>query len=354
MIKKLFCAAILAGALIACSKNDDVNSAESKLEKTTIRLNVGPYEVFTKATGELNDDVQSMDSIYLLEAFVFRPDGVLESYRRYGISEMNLVGRNNLPLEVTPGEKDIYLVANSKTNSWTGVTTRDKFLVQDADLKKERFGYFTMSKSLKIDPDTVTVPIKVTLQRLVSKIVVNSIRTKFVRTPYEGMTLKNAKLYLTNVIGRKTYMSEDPQIPLILNYKGYNADDVANPALSSMFSENVHTQVGESGYTTRQYFYCYENLLAEETTTDLFTRLVLQADLDGNTYYYPIDINQPGYGWTAPSGQKGVKRGTIYTYDIVISGPGSDDPESKITRKSIVLDADAESFTEGPSFTATF
>ena len=354
MIRKFLFAAMIAGALISCSKNDEVGPKD-RTEKTTIRLDIGAYQVLTKNTGAINEEVAAMDSIYLLEAFVFRPDGVLESYRRYGISEMNLVGRNNLPLDVTPGEKSIYLVANSKKYApWVGVTTKDKFLLEDVELRTERYSYFTMSETVKIDPDTVTVPLSVTLKRLVAKIVVNSIRTNFSGTPYQGMSLTNAKLYLTNVHGKKTYMGEEPQTQLILNDGGYVEADCTGGALTSCIAENVHTPVGTDGYTTRQYFYCYENLLSEETATDRFTRLVLEAQLDGNTYYYPIDINQEGYGWAAPSGEKGVKRGTIYTYDIVITGPGSDDPESKITRRSIVLDAQAESFTDGPSFTATF
>lgn len=339
---------MIALSFASCSKEEGTLKEVPK-ETKTIRLDVSPFEVVTKSGG-LADQ---RDSINFLEAFVFRSGGVLESYRRYGDTEMKTLGRNNLPLEVTPGEKTIYMVANSKNQDWTGATTVDKFLLVDVPLKGERISYLTMSTVLKVDPDTATV-VKVRLKKLVANVVVNSIKTNFAKTPYSGMSLRNAKIYLTNVSGKKTYMGAEPQTPLILNYKGFNAQDAANTFIPNCFSENVHRPVGDAGYSDVHSFYCYENLLAQETDSDKFTRLVLEAELDGHKYYYPIDINQPGYGWTAPLGEKGIKRGTIYTYDIVITGPGSDDPESKITRKTIILDAEAEGFEDGPAFTATF
>ncbi len=342
---------MIALAIAACSKGEGT-IGEVSGGKKTIRLDVEPYKVLTKNTGLHNLDAMAMDSINLLEAFIFKEDGSLELYRRFGNSEIVKVGLSNLQFEITPGKKHIYAVANSKTK-WAGITTLDKFLKVPVYLQDEKYGYFTMAASTEIDiRESTTIRLK--MKRLVSKIVVNGIKTKFAGTPYDGMYLRSARLYLTNVYGSKTYIGEDLADPKILN-KGKDIEaDVSSTQIPGAFSENVHTLVGDAGYDTPQYFYCYENMIEQETSGRKFTRLVLEAVLDGKTYYYPIDINQPGYGWTSAIDHKGIKRSTIYTYNFVITGPGSDDPEKKITFKNITLDASVEGFTTIPKYIVHF
>ncbi len=342
---------MIALAIVACSKEVETIREVSEGKKT-IRLDIEPYEVLTKNTGAHNLDAKAMDSINILEAFIFKEDGSLELYRRFGNSEIVQVGLSNLQFEITPGKKHIYAVANSK-NAWAGVTTLDKFLKVPVYLQNERFGYFTMAASTEVDiSESITIRLK--MRRLVSKIVVNGIKTKFAGTPYEGMSLRSARIYLTNVYGSKTYIGEDLAEPKILN-KGKDIEaDVLSTQIPGAFSENIHTPVGDTGYDTPQYFYCYENMMTQETPDRKFTRLVLEAVLDGKTYYYPVDINQPGYGWTSAIDHKGIKRGTIYTYNFVITGPGSDDPEKKITFKNITLNASVESFTTIPNYIVHF
>ena len=58
-----------------------------------------------------------------------------------------------------------------------------------------------------------------------------------------------------------------------------------------------------------------------------YTRLVIQGDLNGNTYYYPISINREGFGYSSVNGHCGVKRNTSYKLDVTICRPGSTDPD---------------------------
>ena len=141
---------------------------------------------------------------------------------------------------------------------------------------------------------------------------------------------------------------------VILNSKGYSQEDYNGCMMTALFAEGVPGLVGDDGYTTAHHFYCYENLMDTETSANRFTRLVVEANLDGTVYYYPVDINQPGYGWDSSIGHKGVKRNTCYTYNFTITGPGSDDPESKIVLKTITLDASVESLTDTPEYSVSF
>ena len=63
---------------------------------------------------------------------------------------------------------------------------------------------------------------------------------------------------------------------------------------------------GES-YRTEHFFYCYPN----ETATK--TRLVIEAEIGGYTYYYPLTLDE-------------VAANTAYTYNLTITRLGSDSP----------------------------
>ncbi|MBR5398916.1 MAG: hypothetical protein IK103_03885 [Bacteroidales bacterium] len=352
MIKKLFCAALMALAVAACSKDEAAKSAESQ-EKATIHLNVSPYEIVTKNTDPRHGEKKYLDSVSVVDVFVFREGGALDAYKHFSINSTSGMNLSNLPVDATVGNKTIYVVANSKETSWAGVVREENFLNLVVSLQKEYLPYFTMTGKVTVNVQNDQV-VNIVLKRLVAKVVVKGIKTDFAGTPYEGMKLKYVKLYLTNIAGAKTYMGEDPSTKVILNSKGYSQEDYSGCLMTAMFAEGVPGLVGDDGYTTVHHFYCYENLMDTETDTDRFTRLVLEAELDGTVYYYPVDINQPGYGWTSSVGHKGVKRNTCYTYTFTITGPGSDDPESKITLKTVTLNASVENMATSPNYSVSF
>ena len=61
-------------------------------------------------------------------------------------------------------------------------------------------------------------------------------------------------------------------------------------------------------YNTEHYFYCYPNATATKT------RLVIEAEVGGYTYYYPITLNA-------------VEANTAYTYNLTITKLGSNSPD---------------------------
>lgn len=352
MFKKLLCAALVATAIAACSKEEAIQEA-SKTEKATVHLSVSPFEILTKNTDPNNGLKNHIDSVRIIDVFVFREGGALEVYKHFSINDAGGMNLSDLPVNATVGKKTIYVVGNAKETSWSGITTESKFLDLVVSLQSELLRNFTMSGKVTVDL-TESTTVSVMLKKLISKVVVKGIKTDFAGGPYEGMKLRSVKLYLTNVSGAKTYMGNDPATKVILNKKGYSAEDYAATAMTAMFAESVPGLVGDDGYTTTHHFYCYENLLESETSTDKFTRLVLEANLDGKTYYYPVDINRPGYGWNSSIDHKGVKRNTCYTYSFTITGPGTNDPEDKIVLKTITLDASVEELVDTPEYSVSF
>ena len=352
MIKKLFCVAIIALATAACSKEEAAKEMSST-EKATIHLSVSPYEIITKNTNANHANNKYLDSVRTIDVFVFRDGGALETYKHFDVNSADGINLSDLPVDATLGNKTVYVLANAKQTSWSGIVRENNLLSLAVPLKQESLANFTMAAKTNVNvQDNQTV--NVVLKKLVAKVVVKGIKTDFAGGPYEGMKLRYCRLYLTNISGSKTYMGDDPSEKVTLNARGYSAEDNAGCLMTALFAEDAPGLIGDDGYTTVHHFYCFENLLESETTTDKFTRLVLEANLGGTVYYYPVDINQPGYGWTSAIGHKGVKRNTCYTYNFTITGPGSDDPESKIVLKTITVDASVESLTDSPEYSVSF
>ncbi len=352
MFKKIICAVLLAAAFASCSKEE--SKVEKELSsKATVHLSLTPYQVETKNTDPNHGINKHLDSVATVDVFVFRETGVLDAYKHFSINTTEGVNLSDLQIDATVGQRNVYVVANAKETSWAGITTEDQFKALTVSLQKESLRFFTMTAFASVNlQESMTV--NLTLVKLVAKVVVRGIRTNFAGTPYEGQKIRSVKLYLTNVSGAKTYLGKDPQTKVVFNSGGFSQKDYDGCIMTALFKEGVPGLVDDTGYATAHHFYCYENLLSSETSSDKFTRLVLEAELGGKVYYYPVDINRPGYGWNSAIDHKGVKRNTCYTYNFTITGPGSDDPESKIALKTITVDASVESFGSIPGYSVSF
>jgi hypothetical protein len=79
-------------------------------------------------------------------------------------------------------------------------------------------------------------------------------------------------------------------------------------------------------------------MLSAESDESKFTRLVIQADLNGTTYYYPININRVGFGYSESNDHMGIKRNTSYSVEVTITRPGSLDPDSTLEFGTLTAD----------------
>lgn len=93
------------------------------------------------------------------------------------------------------------------------------------------------------------------------------------------------------------------------------------------FDEDENWVIKYSPININQYFYCYQNrvLRGADSTSSTWckrcTRMVIEVDIDGTSYYYPITI---------ASNSKGVLRNNTYIAEnVIISNYGSLDPEGE-------------------------
>ena len=334
-IKTILLATAFLAVLFSCSKESNEMSQSTTYE-SSVSFNVNPDFTIadsnynsTRASGDAQGNQTSDNNISTLEFFIFNADGVskgvLDAYHKFTTED----GISKLEVKATTGAKNIYVVANSHREDWKGVVTLDEFKRQVSSLKNENNKNFVMVGSTDATLQATT-SITLEISRLVARVELVSLKTTFTGTPYEGMSLSNVKLYLTNVHSSKCFFNGEISTPVILNSKALNEENVNSCAMPGALYDAISKAIGNEVYNTPHYFYTYENLMDTESVSNRFTRLVIQADLDGHTYYYPVNINQEGYGYVASNGHKGIKRNTSYKINVNILRPGSTNPDEPL------------------------
>jgi hypothetical protein len=182
-----------------------------------------------------------------------------------------------------------------------------------------------------------------------------SVKTSFAGTPWEGASLQNVKVYIINAAGDKLYHNgADQSTPTVLNSKKMVEADVNASAMTGMLKDDIQTNISDAGYNTLHSFYCYENVIDAETDVKRFTKLVIQADLNGKTYYYPISINREGFGYESSNGHMGVKRNTSYAVNVTILRPGSLDPDTPVEHAALKTSLNVVNWATVPTVNVTF
>ena len=136
-------------------------------------------------------------------------------------------------------------------------------------------------------------------------------------------------IYLTNCLLRLRYVSDYNYYELTddesrwTNRMGLSSDSVADELLSET-GLDIRIADGTS-HDVAHYFYCYPNPTSSDNDTRSedwrrrCTRMVLETEIGGITYYYPITL-------------PGMKRNRTYiAEEVIIRSLGSRDPELEVS-----------------------
>lgn len=367
---KKFLSATLAVAVLlstACSKTESESALQQKNNQAPVPakliLNVVGEGQQTKASGT-GHGVQSDDNtVTKLEVFIFRntgtsaDNGQLEFYKKFTSSDLS-GGMKGLEITATTGNKSVYVICNSHNdNNFSDVLTLDSFKTQLSLLKDENLKNFVMTGSSDVTLQTTT-DLTVKVSRMVSRIKLASVKTAFAGTPLASCTLNNVKAYLINVHANKLlWNGSDATSPLMYNLKKYVSSDCSQLSMSGMLDESIADSVNDTGNSTARYFYAFENTIASENKSadDYFTRLVIEGEINGIRYYYPININRDNYGFVSGKGNKqGIERNKSYELSVVISKSGSLDPNEPIEFGTLSVTVSVDDWTLVPATTVNF
>ncbi|MEF9931183.1 MAG: fimbrial protein [Bacteroidales bacterium] len=327
--------AVMIITFCACDKNEVINSSALKRHESTLTINLG-NKALTKAIGAEHGNQLNDNFIQTLEFFIFHADGPnvgeLDAYKKFTTAD----GISNLQIKATTGKKSIYAVANSHRADWKGIITLVEFKKVQANLKDDNVKNYIMTGSADATLQ-VTTSITFALSRLAAKIELQGVKTAFAGTPYEGFKLSNVKAFLINVHSSKRVYDGGADTPAILNNKALVAADANSCIMPGMLYDVITPAIDDAGYNTSHYLYAFENTLETETVDSRFTRLVIQADLNGKTYYYPINVNEIGYGYVSANGHYGIKRNTEYKINVTIMRPGSTNPDKPVEHGTLTV-----------------
>ena len=275
MKNKIFLAAVLTAALAcACGQKMTEPSREKTIgEEMTLDVSI-PVPSGTKVT-----DVTSEGKVNSLQVFVFRKDGVLEAEARETAQ--------TLSLSCTSGEKDVYAVVNAP--QITGVKTLDNLKSKVSSLSENTPSSFVMSgeKTVTLSgPTSVEIEVK----RLVARVGIRKITNNFTLEQYRTGAAKIKGIYLLNAQSSSKYLGGLPSLPWA-NLHTFNSATMPNLLYSGVMDTALNYG---TPYESANYFYCYPNPTADDSSEAgsgaRFTRLVVELDVNGKSYYYPVSI----------------------------------------------------------------
>lgn len=315
MKKKLIIAAFAAAAFVAC---DDVLKESETAGEASVQLEVSlPDEAMTRISGS-----SSEDAVTGLQVFIFDETGSLEAY--------GTAGAATLSLDCFPGKKKVVALVNapglSGISSYTDLTGTRSLLSDNAagSLVMEGEKEVTLTSST-----SVTVPVS----RIASRISISSITNAFALEYHKNMTFSLVSVYMINVAGNRNYLTDSD--PTTWYNKMKNTSDL--PAILYESLGNT-TLKSASTYSKAHYFYCYPN----HTTADYndgtwqprHTRLVVEAKLGTETYYYPVTLPE-------------VDQNTAYDITLKITRPGSDSPDKPVETDAVEVTVQVVDWIDG-------
>lgn len=188
-----------------------------------------------------------------------------------------------------------------------------------------------------------------TMRRVSCEVHLRSLRCDFKGKPYEGEELSGIQVYLTNANASCRIWNDPGTASRIINQGRLVMEDVARFKDPSLIWQKIEEDVGDIGTMLDIRLRCYPDSAQEEGPGTPFTRLVIEGILDGDTWYWPIDINRDG-----ESSHQGLESNCVYTYDIVLTRKGSADPDTAIRTDEAAITMEVEKWEEKKDYTVGF
>ena len=241
----------------------------------------------------------------------------------------------SVSVRCTTGPKEVIVLANAPDAS--RIVSYDAFLKTRSRLADNSIGRLVMEGNASPDLTASGGSITVDMRRIVSKVVLDGITVDFESDAYDEMDFILRKAYLTNVAADRSYLVETPDPSLWYNQiKRSSASEADAVIYEDLGDVNLK---GTRKYTAMHHFYCYPNPYVDDTfSPDVWsprpTRLVVEASLGNNLYYYPVSLPE-------------LKQNTRYHVSLNIVRPGATSPEQDMEKHAVSFNISIEEW-KGP------
>lgn len=254
----------------------------------------------------------SEDSVNSLQIYVFNSTGaVLEAYGKSSESSVTV--------KVSTGSKMIAALVNApdltNVTSLAQLNDSESLLSDNSRTSFVMFGVTEGPVSVSGSSSVV-----VDVNRLASRVVIGKITNGMVTPPYNTATFTVDAIYLLNAGGSSNLAASMTSQSLWYNWRSRSS--VAD--LDDFLYENMGSLsiASSASHANSHYFYCYPNPSSGDSSADddspRYTRLVVEASINGTTWYYPISL-------------QGMKANHSYEIsELKITRPGSANPDEPI------------------------
>ena len=315
---------LAASALIAAAC--DKNGATSSNEKETNDVIPVTVSVKTGATKALAAS-DAEESVKTLHLFLYRVDNkgvkTFESY--YDFSSSTQGGT----IYIDPAkEAESYILAAYANQDMS----EDAYLEDWSSFSNESIENFQMFGKTEVSKASLesSKKIAVSLMRQCSKVTVNNIKTEWTNSANNFKEFRIKALYLMDVEGVFKNLHDitgNAANTSWLNKGGHTSNDYDTMLYDAIGENNNGVVVSkDKPYSTKHVFYGYISALTNYTTDKSAawqkngTRLVIEANLDGEACYYSVKINRESEPFTE------IRNKHFIIDNITIKTPGSSHP----------------------------
>lgn len=273
-------------------------------------------------------------SLSFLDVLIYDDDSLrrLDTWQRFTSEEMR---EGEIGLLSGGGAKIFAFIANYAplpSVSISRVGSFDALLDYEVRLQDDSAEHPVMTAAVRADAGSDLNTVK--LEPLLSAVRLGSISYDFRGKDYENESLKNICAYLINVSASSQMFRDSLFTPDdVLNYGGLVASDMSSLPGASLLYRDLPSFPALTPYRAEADFFCYPNDIPQESLGMPFTRLVVQADIGGETCYYPIAVNRPDSGYR--DGRPGLGRNVLHCVNLSLTRRGSDSPEGEIPTEDI-------------------
>jgi hypothetical protein len=300
-------AIICAFALLTLSSCNEEGLDQSLiLQDEPVELTVSLPSVRTKVSEK--NSPGTPNAVNTLQVFVFDDSNNLEAH--------DMADAESIVLSCRPGSKKVVTLVNAP--ELTDVRTYTQLAETRSLLTDNTIDSMVMvgEKDIELSAtSSITVPVS----RLASKIVLRQVVNNFKFKSDQEAAFTITGIYLLNVVGEKGYLSES-QPELWYNRMELDTEDA--PAFTYEQLSNNITIPYNGTYTADKYYYCYPNTTKSDSSgknwSERYTRLVVEATLDGEVMYYPVSLPE-------------VLPNSAYEISLKVTRHGSPDPDVPVS-----------------------
>jgi hypothetical protein len=316
----------------SCNGIEDAEERQMEMVPISLKMTKGKEDI-----GIRNIDIFTFDNdrIMRLDSYI-RTDDIDSDY---------------ISLESRTGDKLIFACANSITDryGWGDINTFSSLDNHISILEKENPDALVMTGSCTVKAGSSVVG-TLNLRPLVSEVCLRSISCDFSGKAYEGELMKNVSVYLVNVNSRCSLTAEGKVMPTqIMNNGRLDEDEVAEFEYPEIIFRRIGQAIGSRKTNTDIRLLCYPNAAENEGPGTPFTRLVIEGEIEGKRYWWPIEVNRDN-----GTEEKGIYRNRRYIYDIVIRRKGMTSPDEPVVSEDIDISIETKTWNEKDSYTVGF